>query len=225
MRLSACSNRCVTWRRRTRTVRACCQVNKSPQQRFDSIACVSYCAFTHDVYVAVVKYQLVVRTGSKKGAGSTANVGHIHTSRTFNPFSSNFEIFYCNRLLGARAVFDDILRPERRQRPAEARRRAQRVRGGTLFLAASVFRSLFLDIYTDSIDDLWQAGRVDEFEFDMVELGTIQRLLIQHDNSGLAAGWYCDSITVRPRIRYSPLDDIRHHPTLSISLSLSRTFE
>ncbi|XP_076018180.1 lipoxygenase homology domain-containing protein 1 [Genypterus blacodes] len=43
----------------------------------------------------------------------------------------------------------------------------------------------------------FENGNADEFVFESVDLGTISRVRIGHDNSGIGAGWFLDKVLVR----------------------------
>lgn len=43
----------------------------------------------------------------------------------------------------------------------------------------------------------FERGRVDEFEFDLVDLGAISKLVLGHDNKHLSSGWYGEQATLR----------------------------
>ena len=44
--------------------------------------------------------------------------------------------------------------------------------------------------------DLFEKGRKDDFLFEFLDLGPLQKLVVEHDNAGFNAGWLLDRVEV-----------------------------
>uniref|UniRef100_A0A8C6RPC3 Lipoxygenase homology domain-containing protein 1 n=1 Tax=Nannospalax galili TaxID=1026970 RepID=A0A8C6RPC3_NANGA len=49
----------------------------------------------------------------------------------------------------------------------------------------------------NNLKDYFERGRVDEFTLETLNIGTINRLVIGHDSSGMHAGWFLGSVQIR----------------------------
>ncbi|KAM6219878.1 lipoxygenase homology domain-containing protein 1 isoform 3-T3 [Rhynchocyon petersi] len=49
----------------------------------------------------------------------------------------------------------------------------------------------------NSLKDYFERGRVDEFMLETLNIGTINRLVIGHDSTGMHAGWFLGSVQIR----------------------------
>ena len=44
--------------------------------------------------------------------------------------------------------------------------------------------------------DLFEKGRTDNFQLDILDLGTLKKAVLAHDNAGFKADWLCDKVVV-----------------------------
>ena len=68
---------------------------------------------------------------------------------------------------------------------------------------ANVFIQLFGEVgdsgrqkLTKQFRDLFERGRKDTFTLEFLDLGKLQKLVIEHDNSGFGAAWLLDKVEV-----------------------------
>ncbi|KAL0187434.1 hypothetical protein M9458_019104, partial [Cirrhinus mrigala] len=55
---------------------------------------------------------------------------------------------------------------------------------------------MMLAVSDNNLRNYFEVGRVDVFTVDTADIGQINRLLIGHNNEGMRAGWFLDSVQI-----------------------------